>query len=805
MAPTRLPATVLWLALFFGLALVSVTVLGEITTYSPEAAGQEFSALRESFSGPPTSVIATIPVGLTPETPAYDSATGSLYVPNLNSNSVSVISGSTNSVVATIPVGSGPRTPVVDTRNGYLYEPNSGSNNISVISGGTNSIVTSIAVGSTPLTPAFDSENGDLYVSNYESDNVSVISGSNNTVIANVSVGSLPQIPLFDPANGDVYVPNFNSTTVAVISGSTNAVLTTITVGSNPRTPAYDPTNGDLYVPNRNSDNVAVISGATNLVIKTIETGTHPLTPTFDNATGDLWVPDFGGSEMTEISGSTNSAIGTLAVGAVPNTPSYDVMNDELYVPNGGSANVSVISGATGVVIGSVPVGTGPSTPAYDPGNGDLYVANNATNDVSVIKGGGAPAVQYPVDFQEAGLTGGTNWSVTLNGTRSFSTGRAITFSEPNGSYSFSVGTTAGYEASPLNGSLSVTGIAASVTVTFLPIYTLIFEETGLASGTNWSVTLSGSGFIDPLIPEVTTNSLTRWSDGASTVRFLVSNGTFSYSLYAAGYSSHSGNTTVSGLPTGAVSVDFTTSSSTSSGLPLLDYAIIAGAVVIVAAGLVILRSRLSKGTGDRRAGTAEAPPVAPVAESARHLAALLFTDLSNFTSISQVDEDHALKLLELHQEMLRPIFREFRGKEIKTIGDSFLVEFGSSLDAVRCALKIQRAVGEHNGSSPEEWKFQVRIGIHAGDVVHKEGDVFGDAVNLAARIVAKAGPGDVLISDVVQAQVRNRLSLVYNTVDSSSIKGLVFPISLFRITPSGDGHRETEPPISTPPYRHDH
>lgn len=804
MASSRFPCASSGLSLLLGLGLLLASVLGGMVTFGYESPQQTLSSLSASTVVPPTSVIDTIPVGLTPETPAYDIATGDLYVPNLNSHSVSVILGSTNSVIETIPVGSSPRTPVVDTSNGNLYVPNSGSSNISVILPGTNTVLTSIPVGISPLTPAFDSENGDLYVSNYESNNVSVIAGSNDTVVHTLSVGSLPQIPLFDPANGDIYVPIFNSTTVVVISGEANAVLTTLTVGSNPRTPTYDPANENLYVPNRNSNDVVVISGATNTILTTIETGNHPLTPVYDNATKDLWVPDFGGAEVTEISGASNSVIGTFPVGAVPNTPAYDPANGELYVPNGGSANVTVISGATSSIVASLTVGTGPSTPAYDAANGDLYVANNGTNDVSVIKGGPAPAVQYPVVFQETGLPSGTNWSVTLNGTSDSTTGRVVTFSEPNGSYSFLVGMLAGFVPTPANGSILLSGGPDSVSIAFVPLYPLIFAETGLSSGTNWSVTLSGSGFVFILASSLVSESVTRWSDGASTVRFSVSNGSFFYSLYALGYSVSSGNTTVNGPPTAPVSVGFAANSSASLGSFFLDYAIIAGLVAVVAIALVLLRSRQAKSRGTGLGPTAEVQSGGAVAGSPRRLAALLFTDLSNFTSISQVDEDHALKLLELHQRMLRPIFRDFRGKEIKTIGDSFLVEFESSLDAVRCALEIQRTVQEHDRSSPENWKFQVRIGIHAGDVVHKDGDVFGDSVNIASRIVAKAGPGDVLISDAVQAQVRNRLSLVYSSVDSSSIKGLVFPINLFRIAPSTEGREVIEPPISTPSIRND-
>jgi len=121
-----------------------------------------------------------------------------------------------------------------------------------------------------------------------------------------------------------------------------------------------------------------------------------------------------------------------------------------------------------------------------------------------------------------------------------------------------------------------------------------------------------------------------------------------------------------------------------------------------------------------------------------------MFTDVVGFTTISQINESTALELLEEHRQILRPIFAKYRGKEVKTIGDAFLVEFGSALEAVRCSMEAQQAMRERNSDLPVEKRFQMRVGVHVGDVVHSHGDILGDAVNVSSRIEPLATPGGV-------------------------------------------------------------
>src|SRR5206468_5214119 len=130
-----------------------------------------------------------------------------------------------------------------------------------------------------------------------------------------------------------------------------------------------------------------------------------------------------------------------------------------------------------------------------------------------------------------------------------------------------------------------------------------------------------------------------------------------------------------------------------------------------------------------------------------RKLAAIMFTDMVGYSALSQRNEQLAQELLEEHRALLRPLFACFNGTEIKTIGDAFLIEFHSALEAAQCAIEIQRTLAKRNADAPAERQIQVRIGIHIGDVVHRGGDVYGDGVNIASRIEPLAGPGGICVS----------------------------------------------------------
>jgi adenylate cyclase len=172
----------------------------------------------------------------------------------------------------------------------------------------------------------------------------------------------------------------------------------------------------------------------------------------------------------------------------------------------------------------------------------------------------------------------------------------------------------------------------------------------------------------------------------------------------------------------------------------------------------------------------------------ARRLAAIMFTDMVGYTALAQTDEANAIAVLDSHNRLLRPVFPRFRGREVKTIGDSFLVEFDSALDATRCALEIQRLLHEYNASTPEPQRIRIRIGIHVGDVIETKGDLLGDAVNIASRIQPTAEPEGICITQQVYDQVRNKIDRPMAKLPGREFKNLSIPVSVFKIVQPWEG-----------------
>ncbi|MCI4348544.1 MAG: adenylate/guanylate cyclase domain-containing protein, partial [Thermoplasmata archaeon] len=171
----------------------------------------------------------------------------------------------------------------------------------------------------------------------------------------------------------------------------------------------------------------------------------------------------------------------------------------------------------------------------------------------------------------------------------------------------------------------------------------------------------------------------------------------------------------------------------------------------------------------------------APTTET-RRLAAIMFTDTVGFTASAQANEARALDLRAKQQRLLRPLFAAHHGREVKSTGDGFLVEFGSALNAVQCAVEIQRVLGKHNLSTPDEATIRIRIGIHLGDVVETEGDVFGDSVNIASRIEPLAESGGICVTAQVFDQVQNKLDLRFERLGVPELKNVRVPIAVYRI-----------------------
>ena len=165
----------------------------------------------------------------------------------------------------------------------------------------------------------------------------------------------------------------------------------------------------------------------------------------------------------------------------------------------------------------------------------------------------------------------------------------------------------------------------------------------------------------------------------------------------------------------------------------------------------------------------------------ARRLAAIMFTDLVGSTRRAQEDERSALRLLEEHRMLAEPLVGAHHGRLVKSMGDGMLVEFPNALEAVECAVELQRSFHERSSASGANPP-QIRIGIHVGDVEERGTDILGDAVNVAARVEPEAPPGGICLSGVVHEHVRHKLPYTFERVGPRTLKGVLEPVEIYRV-----------------------
>jgi adenylate cyclase len=167
-----------------------------------------------------------------------------------------------------------------------------------------------------------------------------------------------------------------------------------------------------------------------------------------------------------------------------------------------------------------------------------------------------------------------------------------------------------------------------------------------------------------------------------------------------------------------------------------------------------------------------------------RRLAAILAADVAGYSRLMGADEEGTHHRLKAHvRELIDPKIREHRGRIVKNTGDGMLIEFSSVVDAARCAVEIQRGMVDRNAEIHEDKRITFRIGVNLGDVIIDRGDIYGDGVNIAARLEALAEPGGICISRVVRDQIRDKLTYPFEDMGEQSVKNIARPVRAHAIS----------------------
>src|SRR5437867_1646877 len=198
------------------------------------------------------------------------------------------------------------------------------------------------------------------------------------------------------------------------------------------------------------------------------------------------------------------------------------------------------------------------------------------------------------------------------------------------------------------------------------------------------------------------------------------------------------------------------------------------------------------------------------MARDQRRLTAIVSADVAGYSCLMGQDESRTLAALKAHRrDLIDPKITEYGGRIVKTTGDGLLLDFPSVVDAVRCVVDVQRGMVERNSNVPREQHIQFRIGINVGDIIIDGDDIFGDGVNVAARLQALATPGGICVSRAVRDQVLDKLNFGFEDLGAQEVKNIARPIEVFRVnlgteapkTPS-DGRRRWQRLTRSLPWR---
>jgi len=426
-----------------------------------------------------------------------------VYVANAASNNVSILQG--NAVLATVNVGIQPESTVYDSATQCIYIVNTGSNNVTLLNG--TQVVGWASAGGTPTFAGYDPRDDYVYVSDDLTNSVLVLHGA--SIVANVSVNVDPRAAVYDASNGMVYVPSWTDNVLDVFNGT--FLVATVGVGVSPIAATYDPGNDGLYSVNFNTANLTHVGTPTNGFPATFtETGLPP---------GTAWALGLGPARYAVRGASLALALvnGSYTFSTPPLAGFQSVNATGNLSITGAASAVTILFERTypiafvevGLLAGDVwNVSIGPYDNISSAGELDLWEPNgtftysvapvpgfvaNWTGDVTVDGAGTMvnvvfSRVFYNVVFLESGLPVGTQWSATVGSITNQSTTTSDRIPEPNGSYSYQIPDLPGFVQSPASGSVYVRGHDTPINIRFTPIYTVTFAEDGLPAGTNWTV-----------------------------------------------------------------------------------------------------------------------------------------------------------------------------------------------------------------------------------------------------------------------------------------------------------------------------
>src|ERR1051325_7295620 len=185
---------------------------------------------------------------------------------------------------------------------------------------------------------------------------------------------------------------------------------------------------------------------------------------------------------------------------------------------------------------------------------------------------------------------------------------------------------------------------------------------------------------------------------------------------------------------------------------------------------------------------------------STRRRAAILAADVAGYSRLMGADEEGTLERLKAHRrQLIDPKITEHRGRVVKTTGDGLLAEFPSVVDAVRCGVEVQRGMADREGSIEADQQIRFRIGINLGDVIVEGGDIFGDGVNVAARLEGLAEPGGICVSGTVRDHIGDRLPYAFDDLGDQNLKNIARSVRVYRVRPDGEQGISASPVLPLP------